>query len=137
MNIEHIAEFLNLKKSGGEYKGPCPKCGGHDRFHIKQGRQQDLIFLCRHGCTYAEIMQLLEKWDLVPKNNEYVRPAYRQSDLDYCDALMMVAESDLDRDAKFSKHDLLAMNHIVGKVDDTRKERLRQLIDQVRMRVHD
>ena len=136
MNIQHIAEFLNLKKSGGEYKGPCPKCGGHDRFHIKEGKQQDLIFLCRHGCTYAEIMQLLERWELVPKDDRsFVRPVYRQSDLMYCDSLMMVVEADLDRQTKFTKNDLLAMSHICGKVDQTRKDRMRQLIDQVRMRV--
>ena len=27
----------NLKQSGGEYKGPCPLCGGTDRFHVREG----------------------------------------------------------------------------------------------------
>lgn len=34
------AERLNLRRRGGEFVGPCPLCGGEDRFHVadKSGR---------------------------------------------------------------------------------------------------
>lgn len=35
-----------LKKSGGEYAGPCPVCGGCDRFSVNPQRQ---LWNCR-GC---------------------------------------------------------------------------------------
>jgi len=35
-NIEWQAEQLGLKRMGREYKGPCPVCGGNDRFHLKE-----------------------------------------------------------------------------------------------------
>lgn len=43
--------YTNLKRvaltEGGEYAGPCPLCGGHDRFRVQPIRGR---WLCRH-CT--------------------------------------------------------------------------------------
>ena len=43
--------YTTLKRAassgGGEYAGPCPMCGGHDRFHVQP---QEGRWLCRH-CT--------------------------------------------------------------------------------------
>jgi hypothetical protein len=50
----------NLKRVGGEYVGPCPKCGGDDRFavHIQKN-----IFNCR-GCGIGgDVIQLVEHLD--------------------------------------------------------------------------
>ena len=41
-----------LKKVGGEWKGPCPVCGGTDRFHVKPGRKAVALVQCRHGCPF-------------------------------------------------------------------------------------
>ena len=39
----------NLKRSGnGAFNGPCPLCGGRDRFHMKDGQGHTLVG-CR-GC---------------------------------------------------------------------------------------
>ena len=67
MNIPHIAEGLGLKKMGGEYKGPCPCCGGNDRFHIKEGRGGVMMVHCRYSCFYPDIMRELEDRGLVSK----------------------------------------------------------------------
>ena len=69
MNISHIAEGLGLKKMGGEYKGPCPCCGGNDRFHIKEGRNGTMMVHCRYLCSYASIMRDLEDRGLVEKDD--------------------------------------------------------------------
>ncbi len=52
VNIMDMVSRLNtLKKiantGGGEYAGPCPLCGGTDRFHVQAGRNR---WFCRH-CT--------------------------------------------------------------------------------------
>lgn len=52
---EAVALSLGLKRSGGEWKGPCPLCGGDDRFHVRRGRHYDLIVLCRAGCEFRDI----------------------------------------------------------------------------------
>jgi hypothetical protein len=46
--IEHVAEMhgLKLKRQGSERVGPCPVCGGDDRFAINVRKQ---VFNCR-GC---------------------------------------------------------------------------------------
>ena len=31
------AALPDLKRRGSEYVGPCPSCGGGDRFHVKAG----------------------------------------------------------------------------------------------------
>lgn len=47
------AERLGLKRVGSELVGPCPSCGGTDRFHVRR----DGLFGCR-GCSgFAEIMR--------------------------------------------------------------------------------
>jgi len=47
-DILGLAESLGarLKKAGGEWVGPCPRCGGHDRFAVNQSKS---VFNCR-GC---------------------------------------------------------------------------------------
>ena len=47
------AEALQLKRNGpNNYSGPCPLCGGTDRFHVTQ-RQQRTLVGCR-GCIDTE-----------------------------------------------------------------------------------
>jgi hypothetical protein len=134
MDVKAIAEALGLKRAGSEYKGPCPLCGGHDRFHIKQGQSADLILLCRYGCRYADIMRELENRGLVPKG-DFKPTQYRQSDLSYCDVLMMVAEGNLRTDLTFKPADILAVARMMGRVDPERQERLQKIMDQMRGRL--
>src|SRR5437868_4921127 len=49
VNLASIADArgLVLKKVGGELIGPCPKCGGTDRFGISAAKN---VFNCR-GCS--------------------------------------------------------------------------------------
>lgn len=51
MPINEVADLLQiagLKRAGGELVGPCPICGGRDRFAINPRKAQ---FLCRHCAT--------------------------------------------------------------------------------------
>ena len=43
------------KRAGSEWAGPCPKCGGTDRFHVRAGRSAEVVAGCRHGCTFADL----------------------------------------------------------------------------------
>jgi phage/plasmid primase-like uncharacterized protein len=47
-DISAVAERLGarLKRLGNEHVGPCPKCGGRDRFSVNTKKQ---VFNCR-GC---------------------------------------------------------------------------------------
>ena len=63
-----------LKRTGvqnGEprYNGPCPVCGGRDRFWVAQGEATVLI-QCSHGCRFAELVAALGLTDqpVEPKN---------------------------------------------------------------------
>ena len=68
LNAQDIARQLGLKKAGREWSGPCPLCGGHDRFHLID-RGGTPRFGCR-GCIdgqppavrrskYREVLQVL------------------------------------------------------------------------------
>ena len=46
---EEWAEAAGLKREGRGYVGPCPLCGGTDRFHVKAGRVRAAVVGCR-GC---------------------------------------------------------------------------------------
>lgn len=45
-----------LKRSGGEYVGPCPRCGGTDRFAVKPSEQ---VFNCR-GAVGGDVIKMVE-----------------------------------------------------------------------------
>ena len=47
-NVEDWAARLDLHNRSGEYVGPCPVCGGTDRFHVGRGRGGAMVG-CR-GC---------------------------------------------------------------------------------------
>jgi hypothetical protein len=68
-----VAKFgLKLRWEGRELVGPCPTCGGRDRFAVNPSKQLwncrgcacggDAIDLVRHvdGCTYGEAVRALE-----------------------------------------------------------------------------
>ena len=48
-NVEDWAARLELRNRSGEYVGPCPVCGGTDRFHVRRGRGGAAMVGCR-GC---------------------------------------------------------------------------------------
>ena len=45
------------RRVGAESKGPCPRCGGHDRFHVKQGGRA-VLASCRRGCPLPDLADL-------------------------------------------------------------------------------
>lgn len=67
---EAVANALGLKRSGGEWKGPCPQCGGHDRFHIRRGRHHDLILHCRAGCQFGDLAGILRALGVIEDDRE-------------------------------------------------------------------
>ena len=71
MNILDLAEAKGIQykragnKDGGEYQGPCPGCGGEDRFHIwPEQNEGDGSYWCR-GCEAAgDVIQFLIDFNL-------------------------------------------------------------------------
>lgn len=62
-----IADALNLKKCGAtEYAGPCPVCGGTDRFRINE-HKGELKHHCRKECDMAERTNELQRRGLLPE----------------------------------------------------------------------
>jgi phage/plasmid primase-like uncharacterized protein len=49
-----------LKKSGAEHIGPCPACGGRDRFSINTAKQ---IFHCRGSGAGGDVIAMLRYID--------------------------------------------------------------------------
>ena len=76
---DQIVQVLGLKRSGSEWKGPCPCCGGTDRFFIKSGFGDDLIAHCRQcgqkGANH-HLYKRLGELDLLPKR-EWIQPNQR------------------------------------------------------------
>ena len=58
---------LNLKKTAqGEWHGPCPNCGGVDRFWIKEFHGEMKIN-CRQCNDFAEIARIMREQGIYPK----------------------------------------------------------------------
>jgi hypothetical protein len=57
---EIVRRGIELKRVGAERIGPCPRCGGHDRFAINVNEQ---VFNCR-GCDVGgDVIRLVEHLD--------------------------------------------------------------------------
>lgn len=46
-SVEDWVGALDLIRRGSEYVGPCPLCGGDDRFHVKEGWDGVAVVGCR------------------------------------------------------------------------------------------
>ena len=46
---EILARWPYLSRVGQEWQGPCPNCGGRDRFHLRTRGDGSALFGCR-GC---------------------------------------------------------------------------------------
>ena len=54
------ADALGLKRRGRERVGPCPLCGGDDRFHVREGRGGQALVGCR-GCIDGQPAAIRQK----------------------------------------------------------------------------
>ena len=57
---EAIRRGAKLRRYGQEYIGPCPRCGGRDRFSINVQKQ---IFFCRQGGVGGDVVDLVRYLD--------------------------------------------------------------------------
>ena len=81
-----LGAALNLKGGTQELKGPCPNCGGQDRFWIRPGTKLPTIFGCRAGCEFTDIMKELARRGLVKDqrlSQEAVHQFKKESPVDY------------------------------------------------------
>lgn len=77
-------------EKGGEYHGPCPKCGGTDRFHIWPNQSDHGTFWCRICGQAGDAIEYLMKFDGLtfpdackavgkdlPEHEDYQAPRFR------------------------------------------------------------
>ena len=121
-----VADALGLKRVGSEYKGPCPLCGGTDRFHVRAGASADVLVHCRHGCKYSDLARELERRGVVDRD-DYVAPTHRRDDLELADHMIAVMEGAARRGQKITEGDHRAVTRLMMKVDERRVQRLRDL----------
>ena len=60
-----IISFYDLKPMGGEHHGPCPNCGGRDRFRL-QNFKGGLRHHCRKGCPLAARTDAMRRDGVIP-----------------------------------------------------------------------
>ena len=56
-DLTHQAPEKASTTNGGEYHGPCPACGGRDRFHVWPEQRYGGTYWCR-GCGKAGKQEL-------------------------------------------------------------------------------
>jgi DNA primase len=63
--VEYIGKDVPLKRvantGGGEWHGPCPFCGGHDRFVVQPFKSNGGRFWCRRCNASGDIITYIEK----------------------------------------------------------------------------
>src|SRR5215471_7439289 len=60
IDAEIARRGIKLRKQGPELVGPCPRCGGRDRFAINTRKQ---VFLCRRCGAGGDVIALVQHLD--------------------------------------------------------------------------
>lgn len=128
-----VADALSLRRSGSEYKGPCPLCGGVDRFHVRAGRSADLLVHCRHGCKYSDLARELERRGIID-SDDYSAPQHRRADLEHCDHMIAVMRGAAARGETIGASDAIAIGRLITLVDEGRQKQLKELREQMGQR---
>ena len=125
--LEQLAIKLNLRRtSKTEYHGPCPSCGGKDRFWIKAGRTKDIVYGCRQCCDSSGIFKYFLANDIVTPDDSYEAPRhqYRIEDVARAKLLIEMTHALLDKENFWAidAHSLGVLYDLRTKVDhDTRR----------------
>ena len=69
------AQRLGLRKVGVEWHGPCPVCGGDDRFHAPP--KTGIVACHRNGCGLGELLRAAFPDDYASESYPSPRPARR------------------------------------------------------------
>jgi hypothetical protein len=64
--VKAIAGALGLRRIGTAWRGPCPLCGGHKRFQLREGRSGPLVY-CWGGCSGRDLLAELRRRGLLPE----------------------------------------------------------------------
>ena len=79
--VQPIKNAFNLKKSGNQYEGTCPSCGGKDRFRISI-YHGGLKHHCRKDCDFNSRDNILLELKLIPEFKvSEAEPYHRQKNL--------------------------------------------------------
>lgn len=93
--IDVAGRFTELRREAAkEYAGPCPKCGGRDRFHVTaewffcrtchEQRGDAIEFIVwREGCTFLEACSRITGGNLPMNTGERVKPVHKSSESAY------------------------------------------------------
>jgi len=63
-DFHEAIRFFQWKKQGSYLVGPCPICGGHDRFSLKETDNSAWPY-CRKGCKQGELIRSLRHQGLL------------------------------------------------------------------------
>jgi len=133
-DIAGVAQALGLKKQGHEYHGPCPICGGKDRFWIKPGKTKEIVISCRQGCEFPDLARAVYDRGLADRDDVPVlsRELFDKKDLDFCDMYIKIAQGRHWKNFAFNDHDYNVVAELMPKVDEDRRRRLAELVREKR-----
>ena len=97
-----ISRMPGMRRFGKEWKGPCPCCGGDDRFVMFQGREDNLGLWCRQCGGGRHLYEKLESLGYIPVN-EFKKPIKKpldrrvnSSDVTYAHAVVSAIQKAID-----------------------------------------
>jgi len=96
MDAEQIGNALDLKRSGGSWRGCCPCCGGSARSgkFILSEKNGKLLWFCHAGCHQDAIRaELVDRGLLAKPNERRPQPKYTRDQVEHAALTVLVAEA--------------------------------------------
>jgi len=122
MDADQIGHALDLKRSGGSWRGCCPCCGGSARSgkFILSEKNGKLLWFCHAGCSQSAIRQELTDRGLLARPNESRPQAkYTRDQVEIAELIVLVAEAAIRRNEWPNEQDHAALVRAAGIVRES------------------
>lgn len=105
MTPEELAENLGLKKSGKQWRGPCPIHGGTgDAFVVGERGDGKPLVHCFAGCEFRDIVRELRSRNLWPEDDKPAGPPPKK--IEWAKWYIRIYEADSEAQRTLSEQDL-------------------------------
>lgn len=126
--LADLGRALGLKRSGKTFAGPCPYCGGRDRFFLGPGKLHEVVFGCRNcGKDTGPIIRALIELGLWQDSNQeqVVQRRYNPDDIMYVDVFLMMYANGQQPTAD----DLIEVQQRLHRVDSMRQIAIKRVME--------
>jgi hypothetical protein len=96
MDVQTIADALDLRRSGSRFRGACPVCGGShkaNKFSLTSAGDK-VLWYCHGGCSQESIrLELVDRGLLEQRMEKAPAARYSKAEIEQAELVILVGEA--------------------------------------------